>query len=107
MVVLPPPHLRHLEVGAAVGRGRAARLAREGDHLPRQLDCAVDERVLAALEPWLRDQPKTGPSWANFEPRPHLMIDAINLRVTYDPRTDSIHSTTGVGPTVTMTLIGK
>ena len=35
------------------------------------------------------------------------MIDAINLRVTYDPRTDSIHSTTGVGPTVTMTLIGK
>ena len=64
----------------------------------------AESRVLAALEPWLRQQCKTGPSWANRQPPTHTIIDATNLRVTYDPGTDSIHATTGVGRKVTLNL---
>lgn len=35
------------------------------------------------------------------------MIDAVNLRLAYDPRTDSIYATTAVGPKVAMPLIGE
>ncbi len=64
----------------------------------------AESRILAALEPWLRQQSKAGPSWANRKPPTRTIIEAVNLRVTYDPETDGIHATTGVGREVTLNL---
>lgn len=67
----------------------------------------AESRVLAAIAPWLRGRSETCPSWAHGRSALHAMIDAVNLRITYDPRTDSVYATTAVGPKVAMTLIGK
>jgi len=44
---------------------------------------------------------------ANCEPPSRVRIDAINLRIAYDPRIDSIHVTTGVGPTTALKLASR
>lgn len=50
--------------------------------------------------PAVRDMPITG-----TQPRTlHAMIDAVNLRITDDPGTDSMYATTGIGRQVTFTL---
>lgn len=52
---------------------------------PPSLGLLAQSRVLAALEPRLRHQIETGPSWANCVPGSRDMIDAINPRIAHDP----------------------
>lgn len=64
----------------------------------------AESRVLAAIAPWLRQRSETCPSWAHGRPALHAMIDAINLRITYNPGTDSIYATTRIGRQETLKL---
>ena len=80
---------------------------RPGPRVTERRYIFAESRVLAALEPWLRQQSETFPSWAHARPPLHTMIDAMNRRITYDPGTDSIHVTTGVGGSAAMEQAGR
>lgn len=69
--------------------------------VPRRIPSPGRARTVAA--PKVRDVPSRAPGWSAL----HTMVDALNLRLAYDPETDSSCTTTAVGPTVAMTLIGN
>ncbi|WP_041368874.1 recombinase family protein [Nakamurella multipartita] len=90
---------RTMSVSSKDGRVRYRCRATPGDPAAghRSSVYVAESRVLAATAPWLRQQSETCPSWAEDRLALHAMIDAVNLRITYDHGTDSIHATTGIG----------